>query len=171
MGHLCLECEKPESKGKGRVEFIHEGLAVSIRRPGGTCLHCCRQDFLLRFRIYSNCIKYAEGKITEIDWKLFQLVNDMDNISEFFLNLGIFSIDPVNCWQIMSEGVADLNPRYSSIVMYFTNFTDAVSYAKERFLHTQYNWNLQKISEVCSRKDLSELGFLDRNDVNLTFIR
>ena len=169
MNHSCLQCKEPEAKEAGKMVFNHEGLPVSVFKPGGTCLHCCREDFLLRFRMFSNCLKYAEGKITDIDWKLFHKeydrVSDVENISEFFLNLGIFSIDPTGCWQIVSddlESFANINPRYLRKIMYFTNFTHAASYAKSRLLEVKYKWNLQQIAEVCSRNDLNELGLMEK---------
>lgn len=163
MGWQCTNCKDQQWKESDEFEFNYMGLSIKVMRPGGKCINCARNDFIQRFGKYSPCFTHAGKKITAIDWNKFQQYcenSGMNDICELFLNLGIFSLNPEGNWQIVADKSFNLNPCFSSSIVFFTDVIQVANYAAFKLKDAERNWHLQRIGKVFTKSQLKEMGLL-----------
>ncbi len=152
----CIACGKQSSFDQAnRVDcFKHGGLVITFNSDVGVCVNCRRKEYI---GLYNKFV----GKIVDIDeeeekiivnWAKFD--SDNAGICRFLRAIGVLSFMQKGNWEIVAEGPISLNPRSSTFVLYFTSLTDAEEYASHKFSETQYDWHIQKVDTIMSKREV-----------------
>ena len=166
MSNLCFNCKKRERTPFGKIEFQYKHLNFKMIKDGMSCQMCVEKEYINLLKAHPNLFVHKFGKILKIDWQLFcqeyKRGRKVD-VLKIFTSLGILSEVPEGNWEIFSDASLLINPILFATSLCFTNFYDAVNYAKEEFSETVYTWQIRRVVNVHNKKTVLEMDSSDRN--------
>lgn len=155
----CKVCRKKKTSGKFRyISFIHGGLKFKTLKNKDVCHTCAVKDEIERFEKYGkDLVELLFGKI-HVDCELYikpyretdSVWDEHSKLTLILLSLGILCWSPKGNWAIITlNGTNMLN---ESPDIYFTRKEDAIEVAKLAFSNAHFDWYIQKVDELFSKK-------------------
>lgn len=139
-------------------EFIHRGFQVRLFVGGEKSVDTLIADWIRDFEEWERDCETGAGKKIlsldgaqlKIDWEAFLKSEYLrDQGGRILRDVGIFSYNPVNNWEIVGSGHLNLNQWSSGgSIFYFTREEDVVAYARLKYGGVMYGWHIQQIARV-----------------------
>ncbi len=136
------------------VTFMHKGLEATIKDEGKNCVDAWRSDFdeweENCFQATSKKMIYFIGKRLKVNWEVyFQFQYQQAHSNRILEDVGLFSLEPVQNWQIVDGGCLNLNPLDpAGRSFYFAREEDVVKYARLEYGRVTYHWYIQQVARV-----------------------
>ncbi len=152
----CGKEKIPESMDK-KVLFKYEGICFALSKFIDECPECAKEKAIRQFQTFGKKFISKKEKL-EIDWN-FYISTETENrdknstLNGVLKNIGILSYNPRGNWNI-TDGISNINPSDLGGSLYFTREKDARQYALLNYKGTSYNWWIQHIDKIISRKEL-----------------
>ena len=139
-------------------EFTHRGFQVRLFVGGEQSVDTLIAGWTRDFdewekdclTVIGKKILSLDGTQLRVDWEAFLKSNYLrDQCNKILRDVGIFSYNPVNNWEIVGSGHLNLNQwSLGGNIFYFTREEDVVAYARLEHGQAVYGWHMQQISRV-----------------------
>lgn len=146
------------------IEFSYRGFAFSYQTTRGRN-EKEESELKAAFDLYHEELKIKpkerQGLEVSIDWDAFMKHFEKEgskeerDVTSLLFALRIITVSPKNAWAIISDNML-LNPRYSSILFFFSEKLDAAAFAAARLMNTGYSWYVTHLTEIMSRDNIRE---------------
>lgn len=149
---FCERCKKRRAGKEKEISFYFRGIIVKIPKDRLLCAKCAEESWIEVFEENAKGIVEIVGKKIVVNWKLYleKGGKQKELLNCILIGLEIFSLTAKGNWEIVAEEGTCLNPRLLSVgvPLYFTKEKDAKEYARLRFSHFWFQWELRQVSKV-----------------------
>ena len=156
---ICCVCKKYESGNPQSVSFFYSGLKVTINKTGLECFNCAKKQWINKNKDYcKRIIESLKDSKIKVDWEEYKEILDKnddkeDELNDFLLSIGVFSISPKGNWMIVGNGM-NLNPRLYGSSLFFVSESDVREFARLEYRHSLYGWDVRHIDMILTKEDI-----------------
>jgi len=155
MEEICSKCNKNPSGKPGDVSFLYKNHRVIVFKCGKICLGCLKKEWVKNFEEHGKeLVPSLTGRL-KVNWKFFveaESLERSDRLADILISFGIFSVDPEGNWNILSDALVGLNPKFNVIYLYFTRREDAMDYIQAKYSNTLYGWRLEYAKKTIKKE-------------------